>query len=102
MGCLCALTFVLAFGLQVTIDHVDARPLHCIQGTFHYDQQHDSLVFRRHFPHREQHVLIPLPTVNTQKTIPVWYCWGRNTAVVGERTVDVVFQHMKKGSVSWV
>lgn len=98
MGCLCALTFIVSLGLShFTIHDVYGLPLHCVQGTFHYDQHEESLVFQRHSLNTEVRVSIPLPQPNIQGTFSVWYCWGQYTAIVGNEEVGVVIQVIEKG-----
>ena len=98
MDCLCALTFVVFLGFNnVAIDYVYGLPLHCVQGTFHYDPHEDALVFRRRHHQVEERVSIKLPHPDIQGTFQVFYCWGHVTAIVGNTEVGVIIQRTEKG-----
>ena len=102
MGCLCALTFIAFLGIgDWDIDQIYGKPLHCVQGSFYFNDQDQSFVFIRHFLGEEQRVSIRLPHVGT---FSVFYCWGDHTAMLTEdntgwREVPVVIQVIvtKKG-----
>ena len=98
---MCALTFIVMLGFNnVAIDAVYGKPLHCVQGKFHYDRKHDALVFRREYRNGdkgEERVTIPLPNPNIQGKFSVFYCWGQSTAVVGNDEVTVILQWENRG-----
>ena len=98
MLCSCALTFLLWLSYNnVALDAIYGQPLHCVQGTFHYDRKSDALVFVRKFRKGEERVSIPLPHPNIQGKFSVFYCWGQLTAVVGNKEVPVVFEWTEEG-----
>jgi len=84
-------------GNTFSVDDLYGKPLHCVQGKWHYDTVHNALVFRRIWRMREEHVAIALPPLDVNATLYISYCWGHRTAFIGGHEVSVVLQWFKSG-----
>ena len=99
MVCECALSILLTLGYNnLHVEGLYGEPYHCVQGTFHYDPKHDSLVFRRKMFQGFEQAVIPLPNPNIQGKVHISYCWGSDTASIGTDEVRVAFAWRKAPS----